>query len=87
MLIQLENMVSQAASLKYLTGFGDLNSARALQEKFARKADGDEDSAVQRLKECIDIVKVMRDTYEIAARQITETDQSTAGELGAAGPA
>ncbi|OQS16553.1 hypothetical protein B0T36_02350 [Nocardia donostiensis] len=85
MLSRLEAMVGQAANLAFVTGFGGLKSAQDLQKKFSLKADHGDDSAVKRLKESIEIVKLMRDTYELAIRKIDETDQSTAGQLGATG--
>ncbi|WP_051132868.1 hypothetical protein [Nocardia paucivorans] len=82
---QLEEQLRPAERLKFVTGFGGLKSAQALQQKFANKAVTDDDSAVNRLKQAIDIAKLMEDTYSLAIGKIEETDQSTAAALGNAG--
>lgn len=82
---QLEDQVQQAGNLRYVTGFGGLKSAQALQQKFSNKATADEDSAVNRLKQAIEIAKLMEQTYTLAIRQIEETDTSVAAALGNAG--
>lgn len=82
---QLEERVQQAGNLQYVTGFGGLRSAQDLQQKFSNKATVDEDSALNRLKQAIDIAKLMEQTYLLAIRQIEETDASVAVALGNAG--
>lgn len=83
---QLNQAVAQAKDLQYISGFGDLRSAKALAQKFANKAVSDEDSAVNRLNQTIEIVKLMKQTFELSAKQITETDQQTGQALGNTGP-
>ncbi|WP_405166957.1 hypothetical protein OG203_18710 [Nocardia sp. NBC_01499] len=78
---QLDTMVTNATRLAFLSGFGELESAKALQGKFAQKANNGEDSAVKRLKQSIDIVSLMKDTYELAIGKIAESDQSAADKL------
>lgn len=83
---RLDIAIEQASNLQYISGFGDLRSAQALAQKFSKKAVGDEDSAVNRLNQSIEIVKLMKQTFELAGKQITETDQQTSQALGNAGP-
>ncbi|WP_280507812.1 hypothetical protein [Nocardia flavorosea] len=83
---QLNDAVVQANNLQYISGFGGLRSAQALAQKFANKAVADEDSAVNRLNQSIEIVKLMKQTFELAGKQITEQDQQTGQALGNAGP-
>ncbi|WP_040791115.1 hypothetical protein [Nocardia paucivorans] len=83
---KLELMLEQAGDLQYVSGFGGLASAQALAGKFSRKAFGDEDSAVKRLEESIEIVKTMKATYELAIRQLDTTDQEIATQLGRTAP-
>lgn len=85
LITRLDLMLVRANQLQHVTGFGTLASAVALQKKFSEKALGADDSAVKRLQESIDIVRLMRDTYELAIRKIGETDQSIATDLGNAG--
>ncbi|TLF53990.1 hypothetical protein [Nocardia cyriacigeorgica] len=85
LLTELRKMVGNTKQLEHVSGFGTLKSAEALRGKFAAKAVTDEDSAQNRLKESIEIVTLMSETYALAVRRIEETDQSTAGALGKTG--
>lgn len=82
---RLQVMLRQTDSLAYLEGFGTLRSADTLRTKFAGKAVTDPDSAANRLKAAIDIVMLMKQTFELSARQVAETDESTSTALGNAG--
>ncbi|MGW5384217.1 hypothetical protein [Nocardia sp. NPDC003963] len=82
---ELEDMLNQAGFLATLSGFGTLRSAEALQNKFAAKAVTDTDSASNRLKTAIDIVILMKETFELSAGRVLETDTSTSSALGNAG--
>ncbi|MBF6456198.1 hypothetical protein [Nocardia cyriacigeorgica] len=85
MLTALDDMLNATTELQYVSGFGSLPSAQALQGKFAAKAVTADDSAQNRIKESINIVTLMSETYALAIRRIEETDQSTAGVLGTTG--
>ncbi|WP_194837920.1 hypothetical protein [Nocardia sp. XZ_19_369] len=80
---KLDAMVNKAAELEHLSGFGSLTSAGDLRQKFALKANNGTDSAVKRLQQSIDIVTLMKETYELAIGKITESDQSVADKLAA----
>ncbi|WP_280461054.1 hypothetical protein [Nocardia carnea] len=82
---RLDEMLRTAEHLGTLSGFGTLRTAEALRDKLARKGVGDPDSAANRLKAAIDIVSLMKETFELAGRRIEETDQSTSSALGNAG--
>ncbi|MEU4313029.1 hypothetical protein [Nocardia sp. NPDC024068] len=84
-LTRLDGMLRQTDRLSYVDGFGTLRSADTLKNKFAGKAVNDADSAANRLKTAIDIVTLMKETFELSARRIEETDQSTSTALGNAG--
>ncbi|MBF6364484.1 hypothetical protein IU433_10230 [Nocardia puris] len=74
-------LLRRATNLRQLSGFGELPSATALQSKFEKKADGDQDSAVNQLKKHIDLVILMRDTYKLATQKLADQDQSNANDL------
>lgn len=82
---RLEGMLRRTDQLQYVEGFGGLRSADCLRAKFANKAVSDPDSASNRLKTAIDIVTLMEETFELCARRLEETDQSTSSALGNAG--
>lgn len=82
---RLDEMLRTADHLGTLSGFGKLRTAEALRDKLARKGAGAPDSATNRLQAAIDIVSLMKETFELAGRQIEETDQSTSSALGNAG--
>lgn len=82
---ELEDMLNSTNNLAMLSGMGTLKSAVALQAKFAAKAVRDSDSASNRLKTAIDIVVLMRETFELSAGRVQETDSSTSNALGNAG--
>ncbi|MBF6351511.1 hypothetical protein IU448_21215 [Nocardia flavorosea] len=82
---QLEQLLIMTDQLQYVEGFGGLRSAGYLRNKFANKAVADADSAANRLKTAIDIVSLMEETFELTARRLEETDQSTSSALGNAG--
>lgn len=81
----LENALRQTDDLRVVEGFGGVRSAQYLRDKFAKKAVEDPDSAANRLKTAIDIVNLMKQTFELSCKQIEETDQSTSSALGNAG--
>ncbi|MFI5720208.1 hypothetical protein [Nocardia sp. NPDC051750] len=82
---QLNDAVARAKDLQYISGFGDLRSAKALAQKFANKAVADEDSAVNRLNQAIEIVKLMKQTFELSAKEISEADDQVSQALDNAG--
>ncbi|MFI6173207.1 hypothetical protein ACIBCN_40955 [Nocardia sp. NPDC051052] len=82
---KLEAMLNKALELEHLTGFGNLTSAQDLRQKFAQKANNGNDSAAKRIKQSMDIVSLMSDTYKLAIGKITESDQSAADKLAGLG--
>ncbi|GAA5042017.1 hypothetical protein [Nocardia callitridis] len=81
----LEELVPQAQRLEHLSGFGSLSSAESLRGKFASKAGNSDDSAKKRISQSLEVVKLMKETYELAIRKLTDTDQSTAGQFAGLG--
>ncbi|WP_135235094.1 hypothetical protein [Nocardia sp. CS682] len=80
---KLQKMADKAGDLAHTSGFGTLGSAQALQAKFARKADNGDDAAVKRLQQSIQVVTLMKETYELAIGKLQESDQSAADKLAA----
>ncbi|WP_067841371.1 hypothetical protein [Nocardia lijiangensis] len=85
MIKALDVLVVQARLLSYLGGFGTLSSAKALQDKFSTKALGGDDAAVTRLGQSIEVLTLMKETYELAAKTLSETDQANAQQLSQQG--
>ncbi|WP_069163108.1 hypothetical protein [Nocardia altamirensis] len=77
---KLNKILNDASELDRLSGFGTLKSAEALRGKFERKANGGNDSAMERLKQSIDVVTLMSETYKLAIGKLTESDQSAAAQ-------
>lgn len=82
---ELDTALRRTNDLKTVEGFGGLRSAQFLRDKFAKKAVDDPDSAAKRLQTAIDIVNLMKQTFELSCKQIQETDQSTSSALGNTG--
>ncbi|SNY81537.1 hypothetical protein SAMN04244553_3135 [Nocardia amikacinitolerans] len=76
-----KDLLRRASDLGQIGGFGTLPSAQALKTKFENKAVNDPDSAVNQLKKHIDLVTLMRDTYALSIRKLSETDQANASQL------
>lgn len=85
---ELTDMKQQAKDLDHLMGYGGLSSANTLRQKFEQKAQGGGvhdvgDSAVNRLEQHIEVVRLMRDTYAAAIGQLQATDQTAGAQLTA----
>ncbi|RBO90902.1 hypothetical protein [Nocardia puris] len=76
-----KDLLRMAGDLGQLSGFGTLPSAEALRQKFQNKAVSDADSAVNQLMKHIELVSLMRDTYALAIRKLTDQDQANANGL------
>ncbi|MGW4739598.1 hypothetical protein [Nocardia xishanensis] len=74
-------LLVKASDLGQISGFGTLPSAEALKKKFENKAVNDSDSAVNQLKKHIDVVTLMRDTYALSIRKLSDTDQANASQF------
>ncbi|WP_435592534.1 hypothetical protein [Nocardia sp. bgisy118] len=74
-------LLVKASDLGQIGGFGTLPSAQALKAKFENKAVNDSDSAVNQLKKHIDLVTLMRDTYALSIRKLSDTDQANASQF------
>ncbi|MET8776784.1 hypothetical protein ABZV58_17415 [Nocardia sp. NPDC004654] len=74
-------LLVKASDLGQIGGFGTLPSALALKGKFENKAVNDSDSAVNQLKKHIDLVTLMRDTYALSIRKLSDTDQANASQF------
>ncbi|MFE3443164.1 hypothetical protein ACFXNW_09035 [Nocardia sp. NPDC059180] len=88
--LELLDLRDDARNLAHVSGFGGLESAKALQAKFAAVATGGADieqsaSAVGRLDEAIKIVELMRDTYAASIGKLQQADQDNAAGVNNAG--
>lgn len=86
----LEAQKFEAGRLQYLSGWGGLPSAQAIQQKLQLKAvaggpDDPDDSAVKRLDQHISIARDQRDTFLAAIGKLQTVDQQNASGLGANG--
>ncbi|WP_431949892.1 hypothetical protein [Nocardia lijiangensis] len=87
-LIELTDMKQHAKDLDHLMGYGGLPSANSLRQKFEQKANGGgahdtSDSAVNRLAQNIEVVRLMRDTYAAAIGQLQAADEAAGNQLNA----
>lgn len=87
---KLERAVLEATHLGRLHGYGGLPSALAMKQKFEQKAVGGaphdpDDNAVTRLKQCMEIAELMRDTYLASIGKLRQTDQQTSQNLNKTG--
>lgn len=82
---KLQDLKDNASTLAYLSGYGGLPSALAMQDKFQQKAaggsDNPDDNAVKRLEQHIELAELMRDTYLAAIGKLQATDQDTGTQL------
>ncbi|MEV0294597.1 hypothetical protein [Nocardia sp. NPDC050710] len=78
---KLDDFLADTNRLENLSGFGTLKTATTLQSKFEGKASGSDGSAIERLKQSIEVLTLMAETYEKATRTIQDTDQSNSQKL------
>lgn len=82
---KLQDLKDNASTLAYLSGYGGLPSALAIQAKFQQKAVGGggnpDDNAIKRLEQHIELAELMRDTYLAAIGKLQATDQETGTQL------
>ncbi|MFI5782596.1 hypothetical protein [Nocardia sp. NPDC051570] len=81
---KLVELQRRARNLSTLSGFGALPSSTTLQTAFEQKADGGPDSLVVQYARAIEIVTLMRDTYELSIRKLTGQDSAAADAIGQA---
>lgn len=81
----LSTLKAMGRNLVRLEGFGELNSAKALGEKFFKLATDGDGSFEAVIQQHIDAAMQMRDVFTKAGAAYKETDQSTSQALDAAG--
>lgn len=64
-----------------VSGFGDFDMARALEEKFKTQANGDPNSAAEVIKDHIETVKNMQEVFAISLARLTGQDYTNASTL------
>ena len=81
----LRSIKDTGRNLVRLEAFGQLDSAKALGEKFFKLASGGGGSFEDVIQQHIDAAMQMRDVFTKAGAAYKATDQSTSQALGAAG--
>ncbi|MFC4124103.1 hypothetical protein [Nocardia rhizosphaerae] len=86
----LEDLGFQAKELAHLSGWGGLDTAVLLRQKFEAKAvagtaDDPNDSAANRLAQHIEIAELMRDTFAAAIGKLQTVDGQNAAGITATG--
>lgn len=87
---ELNRLKREANQLQYLSGYGGLDSAIAIRNKFQDKAvkgspGRPDDSAIARLDKHIEIAQLMHDTYAAAIGRLQNTDQNVGSNVTSAG--
>ncbi|WP_280439631.1 hypothetical protein [Nocardia cyriacigeorgica] len=87
---KLKDLKIDAKGLEFLSGYGGLDSAIAIRNKFQDKAvNGSpgrpDDSAIARLDKHIEIAQLMHDTYAAAIGRLQNTDQNVGSNVTSAG--
>ncbi|MBC7302585.1 MAG: hypothetical protein H5T78_16780 [Nocardia sp.] len=87
--LELQLLKDDTKDLEHLSGWGGLDTAVLLKQKFEAKAvaggDDPTDSADQRLASHIEIAQLMRDTFAAAIGKFQAVDQQNAGGIAATG--
>ncbi len=81
----LDKLKRTGRDIVRLEGFGELDSAKALGEKFFKLATDGDGSFEAVIQQHIDAAMQMRDVFTKAGAAYKATDQSTSGALDAAG--
>ncbi|MCM6775292.1 hypothetical protein NDR87_16570 [Nocardia sp. CDC159] len=84
MRVRLAELLNQANRLGALDGFGSLPSSTALKNAFEQKANGSPDSLINQYGKAIEVVTLMRDTYDLSIQKLTSQDAAAAGSIGRA---
>ncbi|MEU6563162.1 hypothetical protein [Nocardia nova] len=72
---ETSNLVQRVESV---SGFGDFDMARQLEDKFRTQAAGTPNSIAEVLKDNIEVVKQMRDVMAISIARLTNQDYTNA---------
>ncbi|APE32751.1 hypothetical protein BOX37_00800 [Nocardia mangyaensis] len=88
--MDLKDLKRDTNRLEHLSGWGGLESAILLRQKFEAKAvsgsaDDTTDSAAGRLAQHIEIAQLMRDTFAAAIGKLQAVDGQNAGDIAANG--
>ncbi|MFE6922751.1 hypothetical protein ACFVAV_17060 [Nocardia sp. NPDC057663] len=87
---ELAELKNDTKELEHLSGWGGLETAILLKQKFEQKAvsgsaDDPNDSADKRLASHIEIAQLMRDTFAAAIGKLQAVDGQNAGDIAANG--
>ncbi|QII02007.1 hypothetical protein BH92_20980 [Rhodococcoides fascians A21d2] len=83
---KLDKMFEMTVGLSSPESFGDLPSAQMLGAKFHRLAVGEEGSARFAIKQQIEIIKTMREFFQLYFASVEATDADTAAAVEALSP-
>ncbi|MGK8555786.1 hypothetical protein [Nocardia gipuzkoensis] len=77
----LEAILRLTSRTQNVSGFGDFEMARALEDKFLKQATGDANSIDEVILEQIETVKNMREVMAISFKRITGQDIENATQI------
>ncbi|MFC6011021.1 hypothetical protein [Nocardia lasii] len=80
-LSDLRELLTLARNAERVTGFGDFNIGRDLEKKFLLQATGEPNSIDAVIRKDIEVVKELREVFEISFRRITGQDVANADAL------
>ncbi|AHH15076.1 hypothetical protein NONO_c02610 [Nocardia nova SH22a] len=86
-LLDLENLRNTVALTKRVSGFGDFDMGRALEEVFKKQAAGEPNSIDEVIKDNIEIVKNMREVMAQSIKILTGQDVDNTGQINSTDPA
>jgi hypothetical protein len=78
---RLDTILKLVDTAKLVTGFGPFPSSKALEEKFALKATGTDQSIDTVLQQHIETVKLAKEAVAKAISNFTELDQTRADQF------
>nr|BFE99590.1 hypothetical protein GCM10020241_12660 [Streptoalloteichus tenebrarius] len=79
---KLDSVLSDARHLTTVTGLGDCQIGNALANKFAKKADGGQNSLIPIVRQAQEILEKMAQTYEEAGRSYRGAEDSNRQAFG-----
>ena len=82
MISKLDRAIRDSAQLTNASGFGDLASARQLQQGFINKARGNPDSVYERMVQFKAAIILMRDAFAAGGEGFADADSAISQAFG-----
>lgn len=77
----LRELLTLARNVQRVSGFGDFNMGRDLEKKFLAQATGEPNSIDAVIQKDIEVVKELREVFQISFQRITGQDIANANAL------